>query len=178
MKLYRERPVLTSNLMSVNYNRTSKCKTDSFGPLGQLWSVTLKCMRDNEPQCCIQPHKSIKVTRNATNRDKASKQIFANNLFTISCKYMQSMLSNWKICFNVFNIRTDDEDLCNLSKLSEIGKERPTLTSQFDVSKLEKQVRSVTLIRLNQCANFGPLPLNVCVTVSHNVAFNSINRQI
>ena len=47
---------------------TLKCKTDSFGPVCQLWSVTLKCMR--EPQRCIQQHKSLKVTRNATNRDK------------------------------------------------------------------------------------------------------------
>ena len=86
------------------------------------------------------------------------------------------MLSNWKICFNVLNIRTDDEDLCNLSKLNEIGKERPALTSQFDVSKLEKQVRSVIPIRLDQSANFGPLPLNVWVTVSHKVTFNSLNR--
>ena len=32
-------------------------------------------------------------------------------------------------------------------------------------------------IHLDQCANFGALPLNACVTVSHNVPFNSINRE-
>ena len=80
-------------------------------------------MRDSKPQRCVQQHKSLKVTRNATNRDKhineASKQTFANNLIKMSCKYTQGMLSNWKICLNIINIRTYDEILCNLSKLSE-----------------------------------------------------------
>ena len=64
-------------------------------------------MRDSKPRRFVQQHKSLKVTRNATNRDKhineASKQIFANNHFKLSCKYTQGMLSNWKICFDVFN---------------------------------------------------------------------------
>ena len=63
------------------------------------------------------------MTRNETNRDKhineASEQTFANNLFKISCKHTQGMLSNWKICFNVTNIRTDDELFCNLGKVNE-----------------------------------------------------------
>ena len=96
--------------MSANYNKTSKCNAVLFAPVCQIWSVTLKSTRDGKPQRCVQQHKSLKVTRNATNRDKhineASKQIFANNLFKISCKSMQSMLSNWKIVFNVMNIRT------------------------------------------------------------------------
>ena len=62
-------------------------------------------MRDSKQQ-----HKLLKVTQNTTNRDKhineASKQAFANNLFELSCKYTQEMLFKWKICFNVFNIRT------------------------------------------------------------------------
>ena len=62
-------------------------------------------MRDSNQQ-----HKSLKVTRNTTNRDKhineASKQAFANTLFKLSCKYTQDMLSKWKICSNVFNKRT------------------------------------------------------------------------
>ena len=132
-------------------------------------------MRDSKQQ-----HKLLKVTRNTTNRDKhineASKQAFANNLFKLSCKYTQDMLFKWKICFNVFNIRTLKEVLCNLSKISALHKERPVLTSQFQVSKLQKQLPTVIQIHLDQCANFGPLPLNVCVTVSHNVAFNIINR--
>ena len=54
--------------------------------------------------------------------------------------------------------------------------EQPLLTSQFDVSKLQKQVRSVIRNHLDQCVNFGPLHMNVCVTVNHNVLFYSINR--
>ena len=51
--------------------------------------------------------------------------------------------------------------------------ERPVLTSQFDVSKLQKQLRSVIQTHLDQSANFGPLPLNVCVTISHKIVINS-----
>ena len=109
--------------MSAKYKTTSKCNTDSFGPVCQVWFVTLKCMRNSMPQRCVQQHKSLKVTRNATNRDKhinvALKQIFANNLFKISRKYTQGLLSNWKIWFNVFNTRTYDEVLCDLSKTNE-----------------------------------------------------------
>ena len=54
---------------------------------------------------------------------------------------------------------------------------RPVLTSYFDVSKLQKQFRIIIQIHLDQSANFCSLPLNVCVTVSHNVAFNCINRK-
>ena len=32
-------------------------------------------------------------------------------------------------------------------------------------------------IHLDQFGNFGQLAINVCVTVSHNVAFNSINSK-
>ena len=80
-------------------------------------------MRDSKPQRCVQQHKLLKATRNATNRDKhineASKQTFSNNLFKILCNNIQDMLSNWKICFNVINIQTYDEFLCNLSKINE-----------------------------------------------------------
>ena len=66
-------------------------------------------MRDSKPQRCIQQHKSLKVTRNATNQDKhineASKETFANNLCKTSCKYTQGMLSNWKISLNTLNIQ-------------------------------------------------------------------------
>ena len=48
------------------------------------------------------------------------------------------MLSNLKICFNVFNIRTYGELLCNLAKPMKLQKKRPVLTSQFDVSKTIK----------------------------------------
>ena len=67
-------------------------------------------MHDSKPQ-----HNSLKMTGNAKNRDKhineASKQTFANNLVKKSCKHTQDMLSNWKICLNVFNIKTYDEFL-------------------------------------------------------------------
>ena len=39
-------------------------------------------------------------------------------------------------------------------------KERPVLTSHFDVRKLQKQLSSVIQIHLDQSANFGPLTLN------------------
>ena len=65
----------------------------------------------------------VNVTRNATNRHKhineASKQSFADNLSKISCKYAQGMLSSAKNCFNVFNILTYDDFLCNLNETNE-----------------------------------------------------------
>ena len=114
MKLQIERPVLTSQFdVSKTIKSALKCNADSFGPVSQLWFATLKCMHDSKPQSCVQQHISLKVTQHATNRDKhineESKQIFANNLFKISCKYTQYMLFNWKICFNVFNIQTYDD---------------------------------------------------------------------
>ena len=54
-------------------------------------------------------------------------------------------------------------------------RERLALTSQFDVSKLQKVLQNVIQTHLDQFAKFGPLPLNVCVTVSHKVAINNIN---
>ena len=76
-------------------------------------------MRDSKQQ-----HKLLKVTRNATNRDKhineTSKQFFAKNVFKISCKFTQGMLCIWKICFNVLNIQTSDEVLCNLNKIMKL----------------------------------------------------------
>ena len=104
MKLYKEQPELTSQFDVSKVKKQPS--SDRF-----IWtslptsSIKLKCMRDSKQQ-----HKLLKVTRNTTNRDKhineASKQAFANNLFELSCKYTQDMLFKWKICFNVFNIRT------------------------------------------------------------------------
>ena len=79
------------------------------------------------------------------------------------------MLSNWKICFNVFNIRTEDENFLIRMQLMKLYKEQPELTSQFDVSKVQKQPSSVIQVHLDQSANFGPLNLNVCVTVSSSI---------
>ena len=47
--------------------------------------------------------------------------------------------------------------------------ERPTLTSQVDVSKLQKQPSIVIQTHLDQSPSFGPLSLNVCVTVSLSI---------
>ena len=107
-------------------------------------------MRDSKQQ-----HKLLKVTRNTTNRDKhineASKQAFANNLFELSCKYTQDMLFKWKICFNVFNIRTYDEVLCNLSKISETAQK--ATSTNFPVSS-----QQTTKTTSNCNANsFGPV---------------------
>ena len=61
-------------------------------------------MFDCKPQRCVQQHKSLKVTQNATNRDKhkneAFKQIFAKNLFKKSCEYTRGVPFILKICFN------------------------------------------------------------------------------
>ena len=79
-------------------------------------------MRDSKPQRCVQHHKSLKVTRNPTNRDKhineASKQTNSSNLFKISCKDTQGMLSNWKVCFNAINLPNFDVVWCVLSKIN------------------------------------------------------------
>ena len=53
--------------------------------------------------------------------------------------------------------------------------ERAVLTSQFAVRELQKQLRSVMRIHLDQSASFGALPLNVYVTASRKVSFNSLN---
>ena len=54
-------------------------------------------------------------------------------------------------------------------------KERAVLTSKFAVRDLQKELRSVMQVHLDQSASFGSLPLNVYVTASRNVLFNSIN---
>ena len=102
--MYPERPGLTSQFDVSQLQKLLRNENaDSFGPVYQLWFVTLKCKRENRPQ-----QKSFKVTRNATNRNKlineASKLSFANNFIKISCKHTQGMLSKWKICFNNFNV--------------------------------------------------------------------------
>ena len=54
-------------------------------------------------------------------------------------------------------------------KLMKLYGERPELTSQFDVSKLQKQPSSVIQVHLDQFPNFGPLNLNVRVTVTSSI---------
>ena len=57
MKLQKQRLVLTSQFdVSKTIKSALKCNADSFGPVSQLWSATLKCMRDSKPQRCVQQH--------------------------------------------------------------------------------------------------------------------------
>ena len=50
-------------------------------------------------------------------------------------------------------------------------RKRPVLTSQFDVSKLEKQLRSVIQIHLELSSSFGPLSLIVCDSKPQHTLF-------
>ena len=86
-----------------------------------------------------------------TNTKMKHPTISSQQSFKISCKYTQGMPSNLKICFNVFNIRTYGDFLCNLAKQMKLQKERPVLTSQFDVSKTIK-----TTSKCN-ADSFGPV---------------------
>ena len=66
---------------------------------------------------------------------------------------------------------------CAIGKIIKgLLRERLALTSQFDVSKLQKGLQNVIQTHLDQFVKFGPLPLNVCVIMSHKVAINNINR--
>ena len=61
------------------------------------------------------------------------------------------------------------EHMTNCCAIGEIIRkllrERLALTSQFDVSKLQKVLQNVIQTHLDQFAEFGPLPLNVCNVV-------------
>ena len=132
---------------------TWKCNADSFGPVRQLWCVTLKCMHESKAQRWVQCHKSLKVTQSATNGgeriNKASKQSFANNFFVIyckhnllptifcnnvnkiSCKYTQVLLSSWKFVsmFWIYKIMTN---FCLIrAKSMKLSKELLILTCKY-----------------------------------------------
>ena len=102
----------------------------------------LKCMRDMEPQRCVPHHKSLKVTRNATNRNKHLNEASKQTLPTISSK---SYVITRKVCFpigrivamsSIYDGVTKSFALCkNVMKLF---RKRQVLTSQFDVSKPQK----------------------------------------
>ena len=70
-------------------------------------------MRESKPQRCVQHHSSLKVTRNATNRDKhineASKKTFDNNLLEMSFNYAQCMILFARYSLHIINTPTDDE---------------------------------------------------------------------
>ena len=53
-------------------------------------------MRDSKPHSCVQQHKSLKVTRNATDRDKPTNKASKQKLATISLKYH---VNTGKVCF-------------------------------------------------------------------------------
>ena len=85
-------------------------------------------------------------------------------LSTISSNYH---VNTRKICFPngrlvaMFLINELGTKFCKIwSKLMKLHRKRPVLTSQFDVRKLQKQLRSVIQIHLEQSANFGPLSTN------------------
>ena len=166
MKLYKKRPVLTpqfdvsklqKQLRSVI--QTHLDQSANFGPLS-----TNAC--DSKPQ-----HKSLKVTRNATNWKQLHKWTiktkFANTFFKL-------LYNTRKVCFpigrfvsmsSIYKIMTK---FCVVwMKVMKLCGERPVLTFQFDVSTLQKQLRSVIQIHLDHSANLGSLLLNVCVTISH-----------
>ena len=76
--------------------------------------------------------------------------------------------------FSIYELLTNFGVFC--VKVMILQCKRPALTSQFDVSKLQKQLQSVIQTHLDQYANFCSLMLTVCVTVGHNTAFNNINH--
>ena len=54
---------------------------------------------------------------------------------------------------------------CAIGKtIRKLLRERLALTFQYVVSKLQKLLQNVMQTHLDQFAEFGPLPLNVCVT--------------
>ena len=57
------------------------------------------------------------------NKNEASKQTFANNLFQISRKYTQGMLFNPKICFNALKIRNYENFFVFRAKLVKLYRE-------------------------------------------------------
>ena len=84
-------------------------------------------MRDSKPQSCVQQHNSSKEKEIATNGDQhineASKQTFANNLFQISPKYTQGMLSNPQICLNALKIGNHENFFVFRAKLIKLYRE-------------------------------------------------------
>ena len=168
MQLYKKRLLLTSqvDISKLQKQLRSAIQTHldqsaNFGPLS-----TNAC--DSKPQ-----HKSLKVTRIATNRNnyinEASKPNFANIFFKLS-------YHTRKVCFSMerfVSLSSINEIMTNCFVVSKIirklFKQRPALTSQFDVSKLQKQLWSVIRNHLDQSAIFAPLTINVCITVSRSI---------
>ena len=96
-------------------------------------------MRDSKLQ-----HKSLKVARNATNRsnyiNEAWKPNFANIFFKLS-------YNTPKVCFlmgRFVSLSSINKIMTNCFVTSEVirklFRKQPVLTSQFDVSKLQKQL--------------------------------------
>ena len=139
MQLYKKRLVLTSQVDVSKLQKqlgsviqTHLDQSAKFGPLS-----TNAC--DSKPQ-----HKSLKVTRIATNRNnyinEASKPNFANIFFKLS-------YHTRKVCFSMgrfVSLSSINKIMTNCVVISKVirklFKKRLALTSQFDVSKLQKQL--------------------------------------
>ena len=59
------------------------------------------------------------------------------------------MLSNWKICFNIFNKRTDDKSLCNLNKINDIVMSTTCTNNPNSCKQTTKQLQSVIQVELD-----------------------------
>ena len=139
MQLYKKRLVLTSQVDVSKLQKqlrsviqTHLNQSANFGPLS-----TNAC--DSKPQ-----HKSLKVIRIATNRNnyinEASKPNFANISFKLS-------YNTRKVCFSMrrfVSLSSINEIMTNCFVISKVirklFRERPALTYQFDVSKVQKQL--------------------------------------
>ena len=139
MQLYKKRLVLTSQFEVSKLQKqlrsviqTHSDQSTNFGSLS-----TNAC--DSKPQ-----HRLLKVTKIATNRNnyinEASKPNFANIFFKLS-------YHTRKACFSMgrfVSLSSINEIMTNCFVISKIirklFKERPALTSQFDISKLQKQL--------------------------------------
>ena len=178
IKLYTQRPAVTSqNDISKLQKQLRSVLQSHFDQFANFGSLPIN---DSKPQGCDQQHKSLKVTWNATNRCKHKMKHPNKLLPTISSKFP---VNTRRVCFpiesfvSMASIYEFMTKFCVVwAKLMKLFSQQPLLTSQFDMSNIQKQVRSVIRNHLDQCANFGPLPINVCVTVNHNVLFYSINR--
>ena len=167
-KLFKERSALTfqfdvSKLQKQFWSviQTHLDQSANFGPLS-----TNAC--DNKPQ-----HKSLKVTRNCNKlkqiHTRSIELNFANIFFKLSN-------NTRKVCFSMgrfVSLSSINEYMTNCFVTSEdirkLFKERSALSSQFDASKLHKQLWVVIQTDLDQSAKFGPLPLDVCMRVSHSI---------
>ena len=87
------------------------------------------------------------------------------------------MLFNEKTCFIVFNKRNYDDMFCNFRNYKETVQRTTCTNLSIWCQQTKKTTLKCNADSFGQSANFGSLRLNACVTVSHNIPFNSINRE-